>query len=148
MVDPPPESPSSLSLSSLWMASWCEWLSFFANGGASRALGLKILRVQEKGGRTDPQSGPGRPAWADRPRSISTRFGRPFAPVGPQVIMHFAPSTCTILTMSSLRPRWRFSLREVRSFTLQSSGVFLRSTSVLATIGSDFIKLMSTNMTP
>jgi hypothetical protein len=25
-----------------------------ANGGASMVLGLKILRVQEKGGRTDP----------------------------------------------------------------------------------------------
>jgi hypothetical protein len=37
---------------------------------------------------------------------------------------------------------------EVRSFTLQSLGVFLRSTYVLATIGSDFIKLMNTNKTP
>jgi hypothetical protein len=35
-----------------------------ANGDASRTLGLKILRVQGKGGRTDPQSGPGRPAQA------------------------------------------------------------------------------------
>jgi hypothetical protein len=52
---------------------------------------LKILRVQEKEGRTDAGSGLGRPAWADRPRPISARFGRPFAPVGPQVIMHFAP---------------------------------------------------------
>jgi hypothetical protein len=119
-----------------------------ANGGTSRALGLKILWVQGKGGRTDAGSGLGRPAWADRPRSISARFGRPFAPVGPQVIMHFAPSTCMILTMSSSRPRWRFSLHEVRSFTLQSPGVFLRNTSVLATIGSDFIKLMNTNKTP
>jgi hypothetical protein len=86
--------------------------------------------------------------WADRPRPISARFGRPFAPVGPQVIMHFSPSTWMILTMSSSRPRWRFSVHEVRSFTLQSPGVFLRSTSVLATIGSDFIKLMNTNKTP
>jgi hypothetical protein len=35
-----------------------------AKGGASRILGLKILRVQEKGGRTDLQSGLGRPAQA------------------------------------------------------------------------------------
>jgi hypothetical protein len=119
-----------------------------ANGGASRALGLKILWVQGKGGRTDAGSGLGRPAWVDWPRPISARFGHPFAPVGPQVIMHFAPSTCLILTMSSSRPRWRFSVHEVRSFTLQSPGVFLRSTSVLATIGSDFIKLMNTNKTP
>jgi hypothetical protein len=108
-------------LSSLWMASWCEWLSS-ANGGTSRVLGLKILRVQGKGGRTDPQSGLGGPAWADRPKPISARFGRPFAPVGPHALMHFAPSTCTILTMSSSRPRLRFSLHEVRSFTLQSPG--------------------------
>jgi hypothetical protein len=136
-------SPSSLS--SLWMVRMALSLS---NGGASRVLGLKILRVQEKGGRTDPRSGLGRPAWADRPRLISARFGRPFTPVGPQVIMHFASSTCMILTMSSSRPRWRFSTHEVLSFTLQSPGVFLRSTSVLATIGSDFIKLMNTNKTP
>jgi hypothetical protein len=62
-------------------------------------------------------------------------------------IMHFAPSTCMILTMSSSRPRWRFSVHKVRCFTLQSPGVFLRSTSVLTTIGSDFVKLMNTNKT-
>jgi hypothetical protein len=118
------------------------------NGGASRVLGLKILLVQGKGGRTDARSGLGRPARADWPRPISARFGRPFAPVGPQVIMQFAPSTCMILMMSSSCPRWRFSMHEVRSFTLQSLRVFLRSTSVLATIGSDFIKLMNTNKTP
>jgi hypothetical protein len=96
-----------------------------ANGGASRVLGLNILRVQGKGGRTGHRSGLGRPAWAARPGPISARLGRPFSPVGPQVIMHFAPSTCMILTMSSSRPRWRFSSHEVWSFTLQSSGVFL-----------------------
>jgi hypothetical protein len=131
----------------------CGWLlgangSPLANGGTSRTLGLKILRVQEKGGRTDPQSGPGRPDWADRPRPIPARFSRPFTLVGLHVIMHFAPSICMILTMSSSRSRWRFSVHEVRSFTLQSPGVFLRSTSVLATIGSGFIKLMNTNKTP
>jgi hypothetical protein len=109
---------------------------------------LKILRVQGKGGQTDARTGMGRPSWADRPRPNSAHFGRPFAPVGPQVIMQFAPSTCMILTMSSSRPRWRFSAHEVRSFTLQTPRVFLRSTSVLATIGSDFIELMNTNKTP
>jgi hypothetical protein len=114
---------------------------------------LQGLRVEDpsgarKGSRTDVGSGPGQPAWADRPRPIPARFGRPFAPVGPQVIMHFAPSICMFLAMSSSRPRWRFSVHEVRSSTLQSLGVFLRSTSVLATIGSDFIKLMNRNKTP
>jgi hypothetical protein len=33
-----------------------------SNGGASRVLGLKILLLQGKGGRTDPRSGLGRPA--------------------------------------------------------------------------------------
>jgi hypothetical protein len=66
------------------------------NGGASRVLGLKILWVQRKGGRTDTGTGLGRPAWADWPRPNSARFDRPFTPMGPQVIMHFAPSTCMI----------------------------------------------------
>jgi hypothetical protein len=155
VVDLPPEislrrSPSG-DLPPLSLA--CGWPpavngSLPPNGGTSRVLGLKILRVQGKGGRTDARTGLGRPAWADRPRANSARFGRPFAPVGPQVIKHFAPSTCMILTMSSSRPGWRFSAHEVRSFTLQSPWVFLRSTSVLATIGSDFIKLMNTNKTP
>jgi hypothetical protein len=34
------------------------------NGGASGVLGLKILRVQGKGGRTDAETGLGRPAQA------------------------------------------------------------------------------------
>jgi hypothetical protein len=114
---------------------------------------LQNFRIEDpsgarKGGQTDPGSGPIRPDWADRPRPIPARFGRPFAPVGPQVIMHFAPSICMILTMSSSRPRWRFSVHEVQYFTLQSPRVFICSTSVLATIGSDFIKLMTTNKTP
>jgi hypothetical protein len=119
-----------------------------ANGSASTNLGLKILWVQEKGGRTDPGSGPGWTTWADRPRPNPARFGRPFALVGSHVFMHSAPSTCTILTMSSLRPRWMFSMHEVQSFTLQSSGMFLCNPSVFATIGSDSIKLMNTNKTP
>jgi hypothetical protein len=90
------------------------------DGGASRVLGLKILRVQRKGGEPATEVG-----WAGRPGPTSARFGRPFAPVGPHVIMYFAPTTCMILTMSSSRPRWRFSSHEVRSFTLQSPGVFL-----------------------
>jgi hypothetical protein len=143
MVNP----PSEISLLSLQLVDGLSVRMALssANGGASRDLGLKILRVG--GGGTDPGTGPGWSAWADRPRPIPAWFSRPFAPVGPCVIMHFAPSTCTILTMSSSRPRWRFFVHEVRSFTLQSSGVFLRNTSVLATIRSDFIQLMNTNKT-
>jgi hypothetical protein len=111
---------------------------------APRLLGFKILRVQGKRDRTGHQSGLGRPARPDRPGPTSAQFGSPFRSVGPYAFMYFSPSTCMILTMLSSRPRWRFSLHEVWSFTLQSSGVFHCNTSVLATIGSDFIKLMNT----
>jgi hypothetical protein len=131
----------------------CGW-PLSANGSLScEWRRLHELRVESpsgarKGGRTDPGTGPGRPAWADRLWPIPARSGRPFAPVGPHAFMHFSPSTCTILTMSSSRPRWRLSLPEVRPFTLQSSGMFPCNCSVLATTGSDFIKLMNTNKTP
>jgi hypothetical protein len=101
-------------LSSLWMASWCEWLS------PSWWRRLQAFRVKDPSGAR--KGGPNRPpGWLGR----LAQFGRPFVPVGPHVIMHFAPSTCMILTMSSSRPRWRFSWHEDRSFTLQSPGVFL-----------------------
>jgi hypothetical protein len=52
----------------LWMASWCEWLSPLSIGGTSRVLGLKILRVQGKGGEPATEVGwagrLGRPSWA------------------------------------------------------------------------------------
>jgi hypothetical protein len=86
----------------------CKW-PLDANGSLScKWRPLHELRVEvpsgaRKGGRTDPRSGPSRPAWAGQP--IPARFGRPFAPVGPHVFMHLAPSTCTILMMSSSRPR-------------------------------------------
>jgi hypothetical protein len=124
---------SSSSLSSLWMAFWCEWLSPH-KWRCLQGFMVENPSGARKAGRTDVESGPGRSAWADRPKPTLARFGRPFAPVGPHAFMHFAPSICMILTMSSSRPRWRFSVHEVRSFTLQSPGVFLRSTSVLATI--------------
>jgi hypothetical protein len=145
--DPPPKiSLLSLSLACGWPLGangslYCEWRRF-------HELRVEDPSSARKGGRTDAGSGPYQPTWADQPRPIPTWFGHPFAPVGPHALMHFAPSTCTILTMSSSRPRWRFSLHEVRSFTLQSSRMFLCNTSVLTTIGSDFIKLMNTNKTP
>jgi hypothetical protein len=114
---------------------------------------LQGFRVEDpSGARKGGINRPGdwaRPASLGRPAQAHPGLARShFAPVGPHVIMHFAPSICIILTMSSLRPRWRFSMHEVRSFTIQSSGMFLCNTLVLATIGSDFIKLMITNKTP
>jgi hypothetical protein len=130
-----------LSLACGWplganVSLYCEWRR------------LHGLRVENPSGAR--KGGPNRPwKWA-RPAGLGrpARLGGPFAPVGPRVFMHFAPSIYTILMMSSSPPRWRFSLHEVRYFTLQSSGMFLRSTSVLATIGNDFIKLMNTNKIP
>jgi hypothetical protein len=114
---------------------------------------LQGLRVEDPSGAR--KGGPNRPRNWTRPivlgQWVQARPGpirSPLRPVGPRVIMHFAPSICTILTMSSSRPRWRFSVHEVRSFTLQSSGMFLCNTSILATIGSDFIKLRNMNKTP
>jgi hypothetical protein len=64
MVDPPPEI-SLLSLSLVVDGCLVRMALSSVNGGAPRALGLKILRVQERGGgRTDHRSGPGRPAQA------------------------------------------------------------------------------------
>jgi hypothetical protein len=133
----PSRDPPPLSLACGWPPGANGSLS--VDGGASRVFGLKILRVQGKRGRTGHRSGLGRPAWAARPGPTSARFGRPFVPVGPHVIMYFAPSTCMILTMSSSRSRWRFSSHEVRSFTFQSPGVFLvtlRSSPPLEVISS------------
>jgi hypothetical protein len=114
---------------------------------------LQGLRVEDpssarKGRPTNPETWLGRLAWADRPKPIPARLGRPFAPVGPHAFMHFAPPLALFLTMSSSRPWWKFSLHEVQSFTLQSLGMFLCNTPILATIGSDFIKLMNMNKTP
>jgi hypothetical protein len=139
-------SPSSLSLACGWPPGVngsppCEWRL------------LRDFRVENHSGAR--KGGPNRRReWArlaDLGRLGQAHLGpvrSPFTFVGAHAFMHFAPSTCMILTVSSSRPRWRFSLHEVRSFTLQSPGVFLRSTTVLATIGSDFIKLINTNKTP
>jgi hypothetical protein len=120
----PSRYPPPLSLACGWPPGANGSLPF-CRMAAPRLLGFKILRVQGKRDRTSHGSGLGRPAWADRPGPTSARFGRPFRSVGPYAFMYFSPSTFMILTMSSSRPRWRFSSHEVRSFTLQSPGVFL-----------------------
>jgi hypothetical protein len=133
-------------LSSLWMASRCEWLSL------CEWRRLQGFRVEDpsgarKGGPNRPQNW-ARPAGLGRLAQAHPGLVRsPLRSRGSSCDYELCPSICIILTMSSSRPRCRFSLHEVRSFTLQSSGMFLRSTSVLATIGSDFIKLMNTNKT-
>jgi hypothetical protein len=107
-------------LSSVCMASR-------ANGSlSSEWQRLQQLRVEgSSGARKGRPNGPqewARPAGLGRSAQAHPGPVRSPAPVGRHVFMHFAPSTCIILTMSSSRPRWRFSLHEVRYFMLQSSG--------------------------
>jgi hypothetical protein len=145
VVDLPPEI-SFLSLACGWPPGangslLCEWwhLHDFRVEDPSGARQGRPNRPPEWAG----SAGLGRPAWAHLGPVRS-----PLGSRGSSCIYALFPSTCMILTMSSSRPRWRFSVHEVRSFTLQSPGVFLRNTSVLATIGSDFIMLMNINKTP
>jgi hypothetical protein len=96
---------------------------------------LQGLRVEDpsgarKGSRTDVGSGPGQPAWADRPRPIPARFGRPwvlrwlctlplpfacFWRCHPRVqdggspcmkfgLLHFNPWGCSFVALRSLPP--------------------------------------------
>jgi hypothetical protein len=129
----PSEDLPSLSLSCGWPPD--------ANGSPLYEWRrLQCFRAEDpsgarKGG-AEPTLGVGQ---AGRPGPTLARFGRPFAPMGPHAFMHLDPSTCMILTMSSSRPRWRFSVQEVRSFTLQSPGcsfVTLRYSSPLEVISS------------
>jgi hypothetical protein len=143
--DPPPKiSPLSLA---------CGW-SLSANGSPyCKWWRLHELRVEDpsgakKRGANRPWDW-ARPAGLGQPTQAHPGPSRsPLRSRGSSCIYALCPSTCTILTMSSSRPRWKFSVHEVRSFTLQSPGMFLCNTSVFATIGSDFIKLMNTNKTP
>jgi hypothetical protein len=115
-------------LSSLWMDSRANGslslsLSFSANYGTFTYLGLHQLHTREMGGRTDIGMGQAGPVRSPlRTRGSSWHFA-------------LCPSNCIILTMSSSHPRWRVFLHEVRSFTLQSSGIFLCNTSVLPPFG-------------
>jgi hypothetical protein len=91
---------------------------------------LQGLRVEYPSGTR--KEGPNRPpGWAGpaglgRPAQAHLGPVRlPLRSCGSSGDYALCPSTCMILTMSSSRPRWRFSAHEVRSFTLQSPGVFL-----------------------
>jgi hypothetical protein len=93
----------------------CGW-PLSANGSLS-CVWRRLHELRVEGSSSARKGGPNRPPkWArlaglGRPaQAHPVRFGRPFAPVGPHVFMHFASSICTILMMSSLRPRWRFSV--------------------------------------
>jgi hypothetical protein len=129
------------ALSSLWIASR-------ANGSASTYLGFKYLHVQEKvGGGTDPGVGQ---ASRLRPTGLGPFRPDSVAPSLPRVLLYLFTSPLHLHHFDDviLASKMEVLLHEVRSFTLQSSGMFLCNTSVLATFGSDFIKLLNTNETP
>jgi hypothetical protein len=114
-------------LSSLWMASRangslsCEWRCL-------QQLTVEGSFVQEKGERTNPRSGPGRSAWADRPGSVTPSLPwvlmylwtlrPPLAPFwrchpciqdggSPCVksgLLPFNPQGCSFVTLQSMTP--------------------------------------------
>jgi hypothetical protein len=121
-----------LMVSSLFSTCGC-----FLRVERSFSKDLHQLRVEGplgaiKGGPNRPRSGPGRPAWAHRPRPIPAQFGRPFAPLGPYVftlpppfalfwrchphiqdggspckkfgLLRFNPRGCSFVTLRSLPP--------------------------------------------
>jgi hypothetical protein len=96
---------SSGDLPSLFLA--CGWPPGANGSPLCEWRRLQDFRVEDPSGarKGRPNRPPkwARPADLGRPRPTSARFGRPFAPVGPHAFTHFAPSTCTILTMSSSR---------------------------------------------
>jgi hypothetical protein len=125
----------------------CGWPPGANGSPSSEWQHLQGFRVENPsgarkgGGRIDHRSGSGWPAWANWPMPISTQFGHP-------PLRSRGSSGNYALCPFHSRPRCRFFVHEVRSFTLQSPRVFLGSTLVLATIGSDLIKLINTNKTP
>jgi hypothetical protein len=129
-------------LSSLWLASRANGSLSLRMAAPPRIHGCIIFTLKKRGW-TDTGMG-----QADRSRPIPARIGRPFTPVGPLDILHFVTSNYINLTTSSSRPWYMIFSHEVRSFTLQPSGMFLCNTSVLTTFGGDFIMLSNTNKTP
>jgi hypothetical protein len=134
-------------LSSLWMASRvngslsCEWRR------------LQQLRVEGSSGATKGR--PNRPSeWA---RLAGLGWPTRAHPGPVQSPLHSRGSSCIYALCPLhlhhfddviLASKMEVLLAWSPVFTLQSSGMFLCNTSVLATFGSDFIKLLNTNETP
>jgi hypothetical protein len=138
-------SPSSLS--SLWMATWYEWIS------PCEWRRLQGFSVEDPSGAR--QRGPNRPPeWAG-PAGLGRQAQAHLGPVRSPLRSRGSSCIYALCTFHlhdfddvTSRPRWRFSVHEVQSFMLQYLGVFLHNTSVLSTIGSDFFRLMNMNKTP
>jgi hypothetical protein len=143
------ERSSSEDLPTLSLA--CGW-PLGANGSLpSEWWCLHELRVEDtsgarKGGRTNPGSGLGWPAWADRPRPGPAQS--PLRSRGSSCIYALCPLRLHYLDDVILASKMEVRLAWSLVFYTSSSRMFLCNTSVLATIGSDFDKHMNTNKTP
>jgi hypothetical protein len=122
--------------------------SLLCRMAAPKLLGFKILRVQGKRDWTGHQSGLGRPAWADRPGPTSAQFGRPFRSRGSLCIYVLCPLHLHDFDDVILASKMKVLFAWSSVFYASILGGVPRSTSVLSTIGSDFIKLMNMNKTP
>jgi hypothetical protein len=129
------------------MASWCKWLSS-SEWQRLQGFGVEDPSGARKGGPNRRQNWAG-PAGLGRP--AQAHFGPVLSPLrsrwssGDYALCPFhLHDFDDVILVSKMEVIRAFS----SVFTLQSPGVFLCSTSVLATIGSDFIKLMNTNKTP
>jgi hypothetical protein len=85
---------------------------------------------RSKGDANRARNRPGRPAWADRPRPVSVRFGPVSLPDASRSIFDLLPYACRPLTSSS--PRFRQSslsreLQHLLSRSLEFFGFMLRS---------------------
>jgi hypothetical protein len=134
--DPPP-----LSLACGWPpgangSPFC-WMA------VPRLLGFKILRVQGKRDRTGHRSGLGRPAWVHLGPVRS-----PLSLHGSLCIYVLCPLHLHDFDDVILASKMEVLFAWSSVFYASISGGVPRSTSILATIGSDFIKLMNTNKTP
>jgi hypothetical protein len=144
VVDLPPRDPPPLSLACGWPPGANGSPS--VDGGASRVLGLKILRVQGRGPNWPPEwAGPadlGRPAQASLGPARSPLRSRGSSGDYALCLLHLHDFDDVILAS---KMEVLFALISV--FYASIPGGVPHSTSVLATIGSDFIKFMNTNKT-
>jgi hypothetical protein len=100
------------------------------NGWMSRPAEAEVINRQApraKGGTNRARNRPGRPAWADRPRPVSARFGPVSLPDASQSIVDLLPYACGPLTLSS--PRFGQSslsckLQHLLSRSLEFHGFF------------------------
>jgi hypothetical protein len=138
-------SPSSLS--SLWIASWCEWLS------PCQWRCIQGFRVEDpsgarKGGPKRPPGWAG-PAGLDRPAQAHLGPVRsPLRSCGSSGDYALCPLHLHDFDDVILASKMEVLHAWSSVFYASIPGGVPRSTSVLATIWSDFIKLMNTNKTP